>query len=167
VVRSIGGEGIGKAKIDDDLTNPSTVTFAAGSGTAAVEVAIAADQTIGTDEIVRIGLYHDTAVTDATATGTIVNDDFAGVISVADVSVTEATTGCRRRASSRSSVRRAATGGGDDRLHGRTGRLVGGDDRDARQQLQRSPDRYDQLRGRAVERDGALHRHRRPRAGAE
>ena len=92
-VRSIGGEGNGMATVDNDFTVPETVTFAAGSATAMVVVAISPDRAVETDETVTIGLFRDDEATTAvaTASGTIVNDDAAGTFSIANLTVNEGT----------------------------------------------------------------------------
>ncbi|WP_260929415.1 Calx-beta domain-containing protein [Novosphingobium sp. 9] len=77
-------------------TLPSgTVTFADGETTATITVQVSGDHTAESDEgfVVTLANAGDMTITTPSASGTIVNDDVAGTLSVADASVAEGNSG--------------------------------------------------------------------------
>jgi chitinase len=88
----------GTATAGTDYTAASgTLTFAAGVTTQSIAVKVAGDTTVEPDETFTVTLANPTGATlsRATATGTIKNDDTVALpgVSIADVSVTEGSTG--------------------------------------------------------------------------
>ncbi|MFM7740607.1 MAG: Calx-beta domain-containing protein, partial [Planctomycetota bacterium] len=80
----------------DYVAATGTATIPAGSTSVAVNVSINGDTTIENDETLTLNLSNLSAnatFARATATGTIVNDDFPPSISVADVSLNEGNSG--------------------------------------------------------------------------
>lgn len=88
-------DGTATAGSDYIAVPPTVVSFAAGARTATVGVTVKGDTTVETDETFTLGLssaVHAT-VSDASATGTITNDDAATTLAVDDVRVVEGDSG--------------------------------------------------------------------------